>query len=487
MNFDIQKWALPLFLIGGVIFGLSLFNRWVDHDEAMLGEHAYWYLTKGYYRSVLHEGLPNNWSVIQYSTHKFFVLLGSLAISVLGWSIETLRWVPLFFTALLLWLLNKYSSNFKDVFGSGMSRWVLAILIFQAMFFTAGYRFRPETMLMTMGFLNFMFLERYVKTEKLKFLVLAGMFGGLAMFTHLNGSAYVGAAGLILLTKRKLFPAVAYGFVAALFASLYLHNLLGPGEIQAFLIQYRDNPNLSENDWHWYSPIVKMLSEHLRFFHSPREITTSVLAIFSLAVSWNWIKKEMRLLLTYLLFTILILGALSRQTPIYYLLYLPYLALIIAAHLSRFNELSKLSKIGTVALLIIFLGTQSMYNFELIQRRVDTAARTEQMAAYIPVGSKVLAPLSFLFNGLDEGYEIRSFKAFKFHIRNYNRYADSYEGLVDFLDNSDNDYLILDHIPGNQDAFRDYKDPRSLKVGDNVGSYWVYKVHEDWTLLARNR
>lgn len=484
MNLNIQKWAIPLFLIGGIIFGLSLFNRWVDHDEAMLGEHAYWYLTQGYYRSVLHEGLPNNWSIIQYSTHKFFVLLGSLAISVLGWSIETLRWIPLFFTVLLLWLLHKYSTRYH-VLGSEMSRWVLVILIFHATFFTAGYRFRPETMLMTMGFLNFICLEQYLKKGKFKFLLLAGMFGGLAMFTHLNGSAYVGAAGLILLTNRKIVPSMAYGFVAAVFASLYFHNMLAPGEFQAFLIQYRANPNLSENDWRWYSPIVKMLSEHLRFFHSPREITTSVLAIFSLAVSWSWIKREMRLLLTYLLFSLLILGALSRQTPIYYLLYLPYLALIIAAHLSRFKELSNLSKIGTAALLIVFLGTQSMYNYELIQRRVDTAVRTEQMAADIPVGSKVLAPLSFLFNGLAEGYEIRSFKAFKFHVRNYNLYNDSYDGLVDFLNNSDNEYLILDHVPGNQDAFRDFKDPRSLKVGDTVGSYRVNKVHEDWTLLTR--
>ena len=487
MKLALNKWTTPLLVLGMGVLAFSLWHRWLDHDEGMLGEHSYWFLKLGYYRSVLHEQLPNNWAIIQYSTHKFFVLLGSLSVAIFGWSIEALRIIPFIFSLSLLLILYKYSKKYATIDVSSMGRWVLIVMIFQAMFFAAFIRYRPETMLMTLGLLNFILLERYLTAGKIKFLIGAGVLSGLALFTHLNASAYVGATGLILLSQRKVIPAAIYGVVAALFGALYLHNMIAPGEFQAFLTQYRANPNLSDADWHWYSPIVKMLSEHLRFFHSPREIATSLLALVSLLGSWQWIKKEMKLLLSYLLLTILILGALSRQTPIYYLIYLPYLALIIAAHLSRFEHLSKAWKYITTASLAAFIVTESIYNIQLIQRRTNTSARTQEMANEIPAGSKVLAPLSFLFNALDQDYEIRSFKAFKFHVRNYDQYEDSYEGLVSFLNDSNNDYIILDHIKGNQDAFRDYHDPSLLKEGDWVGQYRVYKVYDDWTLLARSR
>jgi len=485
MKLALNKWATPLLMLGIGALAFSLWHRWLDHDEAMLGEHSYWFLKLGYYRSVLHEQLPNNWAVIQYSTHKFFVVLGSLSVAIFGWSIEALRIIPFIFSVNLLLILYKYSKKYATIDVSLMSRWVLIVMIFQAMFFAAFIRYRPETMLMTLGLLNFILLERYLTAGKIKFLIGAGVLGGLALFTHLNASAYVGATGLILLAQRKVIPAAIYGVVAALFGALYLHNMIAPDEFQAFLIQYRANPNLSDADWHWYSPIVKMLSEHLRFFHSPREIATSLLAIISLIGSWQWIKKEMKLLLSYLLLTILILGALSRQTPIYYLIYLPYLAVIIAAHLSRFERLTKFWKYLTVTCVVAFVIAESVYNVQLIQRRSNTAARTQEMADQIPPGSKVLAPLGFLFNALDQGYEIRSFKAFKFHIRNYDQYEDSYEGMVSFLNDSNNDFIILDHIRGNQDAFRDYRDPSLLEKGDRVGQYSVTKVFDDWTLLAR--
>ena len=484
MKFDPNKWALPLGVLGVVFFLFSLPDRWLDHDEAMLGEASYWWWKLGYYRSILHYGLPNGWDEVQYSTHKAFVLLGSGMISIFGWSLSVLRIVPLFFAGMITWLVQKYLHNH---FGSDRqwTGWVLTLFFFQAMFFMAAYRFRPETMLMTFGFINFWLLDTYFKTGKFKYVVLAGICAGLGLFTHLNGAAYAGAGGLLLWSRKKFGPSVVYGILGIAFGSLYLHNMLGQGQFEEFLTQYRQNPNLSEADWHWYSPIVKAFSEHLRFFHSAREVSTSLLLLTALIGSWKILKEKCSSLLRYFLFTILILGALSRQTPIYYMIYLPFIVVIISVHVHRWTSLSNTWKGATLFFLGGFLLINAYFSWNLMSRRTDTAARTAEMVASIPVGSSILGPTSLLFNALDEGYEIRSFKSFKFLVRNYPDYPDTYEGLVDFLDDTAPDYIILDHIDYNQDEFGDFRDPSELTMNESIGSFQVTEIHEDWTLLQR--
>ena len=482
MNFDLNRWVSLFSILALLIFAISIPFRWIDHDESMLAEHAYWWYKLGYYRSVLNYGLPNGWHTIQYSTHKAFVLLGAGMIDIAGWSLTALRMIPLFFAAALALIITRYSKIEFAEFPRA-SAWVLAVLFFQAMFLTAAYRYRPETMLMTFGFLNFWMLERYLHTDQKKFLLLGGLAAGLSIFTHLNGAAYAGAGGLLLLSYRKFGPSLIYGVIGLVVGSLYFHNLLGPGDLEAFLTQYLENPNLSESDWHWYSPIVKMLSEHLRFFHSAREVSTSLLLLIALIGSWKTLKQKATTLLRYFLFTILVLGALTRQTPIYYILYLPYIAIIIAVHLGRWPTFNAKLKYATLFFLIGFIVTNSIYSFNLISRRVDTKARTAEMMASIPEDSSILGPTGLLFNGIEENYEIRSFKAFKFCVRNYPDYSDTYEGLLQFLSDTRPDYLILDHIRYNQDEFMDFRDPANLAVGDTLGIYGVTEVHGDWTLL----
>ncbi|QTN39140.1 glycosyltransferase family 39 protein [Cryomorphaceae bacterium] len=484
MKWDLNKWAPLLAFLGVLFFVVSLPYRWLDHDEAVLGEHAYWWWKTGQYRSVLHYGLPNGWDQLLYSTHKAFVLLGSASISIFGWSLTALRGIPLFFGIVVIFLVQKYlRTEFEN--DREYLYWPVTLFLFQAMFFTAAYRFRPETMLMTFGFLNFWLLDSYFKTGKFKYVVLAGICAGLGLFTHLNGAAYAGAGGLLLWSRKKIGPSVAYGILGIAFGSLYLHNMLGPGQFEEFLAQYRQNPNLSEADWHWYSPMVKALSEHLRFFHSAREVSTSLLLLTALIGSWKILKEECSSLLRYFLFTILILGALSRQTPIYYMIYLPFIVVIVSVHLHRWTSLSNIWKGATLFFLAGFLLINSSFSWELISRRTNTVARTTEMVASIPQGSSIVGPTSLLFNALDEGYEIRSFKSFKFLVRNYPDYPDTYEGLVNFLDDTAPDYIILDHIDYNQDEFGDFRDPSELTMSESVGSFQVTETHEDWTLLQR--
>ena len=296
MKFDLNKISPWLAVLAVLLFAASIPNRWMDHDEAMLGEVSYWWWKIGYYRSILHYGLPNGWHEIQYSTHKAFVLLGAGLVSVFGWSLTVLRIVPLFFTAALILLMRSYLRH-RFPKQRSLAGWAIALLFFQSMFLVAGFRYRPETMLMTLGFLHFWMLENYLLERKLKYLILAGLAAGFGIFTHLNGIAYLGAGGLLLWSYRRFGVSFLYGFLALLIGSLYFHNMMGPGEFQAFLIQYRRNPNLSEADWQWYSPIVKLLSEHLRFFHSAREAITTLFFLVALIGSWSTLRSRLTPLL----------------------------------------------------------------------------------------------------------------------------------------------------------------------------------------------
>lgn len=444
-----------LLILIGLLFIFSLWNRMPDIDDAWIGEHAYWLSRNGYVKSDLMYGVTQQ-EDINIVHHKLFNLNGALFILLAGFSLWTLKSVSLFWGVIFLVVYYNYVSK---KLSTSAAWFALLLMAVNAFVFQYSFVYRPEIMVMTIGFVSWVFLEKYFSNETDKVnLYLSGLIAGLAAATHLNGLIFIISGGILLLWNRKLVPALLFGISAIPSFSIYFFDFSRDFGINFWLYQITEAPALHKpSDLPLLiSVLIKPFREHLRFFHSPVEISLSLLFIFSLMVCYPLLKKE-RNMLRYLLLLVISLSLITVHTTAkYILLYLPFIIFIITYSSVNIYKGHKLADVkwlnlnGSKAtvylgvLLALFFTANMYHNIEISAKKFDRRRYQELTENYIGSHTdtvSVVAPMDFIFYGIGGFERIQSDLQFAdLQKAGYNLSGTHF---LEFADSLKIDYLLL--------------------------------------------
>lgn len=419
LNMNQHKLVKPALIILFLLFVLSLWQRVPDIDDAWIGEHAYWQAAKGYVKSELMHGITKQ-EVRHIVHHKFFTLNGLAFIKVFGFSLYSLKSVSLLWIIIFMVLFFGYVRKKMD---SQTAWFAMLLLVVNAFIFQYSFVFRPEIVVMTLGFISFIFTEKYLEKNRIWYLLIAGFAAGLAGATHLNGLIFIGAGSLTLFWKKKPLAALIMAISAIPGMAVYFYDFTLQYNLDYWLYQINDSPALHK------SPVMpdsvayllKILREHLRFLHSPKEIVMTLLLVFCIVVNFKDLKNR-TIYLHYFLLLVVLLSLISvHSTSKYLLLYIPVIILIILRSLNNlisnyefvprsFMSLTNQRKTSTV-LLLLYLSTHMVYNVLISTRKYDTAQNSHITEKYFPHQTdktNLLAPMEFIFNELPKYGRIQS-------------------------------------------------------------------------------
>lgn len=313
-----------------IFYIASLFFRFPHGDEAILAEQSYWLQKIGFVKSEMFTGFGFGWEFIQYHYHKLFILVGALFIKIFGVSITALRLNVLFAFCLLYYFIYQYLKiNFDD-----KNKLILYFNVFfifsiiQYHLFYYSFIFRPEIQVVSCGFISFYFISKFIKEQKLSLVIFAGLFAGLSLLFHLNGLVFVFSGFFFLIYKSKRKEAIYFSIVSIITSLFYFFNIHNVQEFNHFLFQFTNDPNLHKEDFSILLKLNKIISEHKRYFHSPKEIVLSLLFLFVLITNFkniNLKKSYNKDLFIYTLFVMLFLAIFAHdKTDKYSVLFIPF-------------------------------------------------------------------------------------------------------------------------------------------------------------------
>ncbi|MDR0710928.1 MAG: glycosyltransferase family 39 protein [Prevotellaceae bacterium] len=475
------------FFMVAAIFILSLYHRYPNGDEAVIAEHSYSLDKLGHVRSNLHGGYlegEDGWENRQYFYHKLFVLTGVGAMKAFGFHLDSFRLVSLLFSLIFFVFLYRYLKRLRMPFSWNFYLLTVALLLFNWHFFEQSFMFRPEIMSMCLGFISFYFLQKSLSDGRLSGVALSGVFAGLATFTHLNGAIYSLAGFVLLLIKKEYRKMLLFSAMAAIFTLLYFFDIHSYEELRSWLHQITTDPNVMQK----HPPYVGLLKEQQRFFHSPREITFTLLMLFSLAFGFSYLKENLRNLLLYLLTLVVGLGLLSHGPTAYYgLHYFPYIAIIVVAGYRHiFRQRGKKVRLFGAFLLAGFIAVHGFHNVNLIRKRVNIAAHNAKLSGYIPEKNiKIAAPLPFVFEEIESYAAIRGEIGWACHYSIFHPNETlSLHSYLRFSAQNGDKYVLIDKLTSGYNIFEMALN-QGLNVNDRVGCHeLIYK--SDTVFLFKN-
>jgi hypothetical protein len=411
LNFPYKFFSRNILLIFISLFSLAFFasvwHRYAYIDDCWFAEQAYWLAKSGIVKtpSIMADlGWENRLMVY----HKLNIWLGALIIKYLGWSIYYLKAITLFALAFFVFILKRYLHNIQYLYPP--LAFPLAILVFIAnpLVLIYGFTYRPEILVMTLGFASFLALERIRSGQGNihAWALLAGFLAGVSLLTHLNGITFIASGGLYLLITRKFKAIPAFTISSMVVVVLYIIDLLPAGNLHLFLQQMRDWPDAISGNYIsgnslFTRILLKLGNEHQRFFWSDRASIFSSFFIFSLIASFRYLYFNHKHLLIYTGFLILFLNLLGSQIAERYLLYYsPFMSLIIT--FSILHLIIHRKRFWLTAFMLIMLlqaGVWVKHWTEIMKMNSAFTVTNHELAALIPDGpGKILAPYHFIFN-----------------------------------------------------------------------------------------
>lgn len=404
-------------LLGSTIllFLFSLWQRIPDVDDAWLGEHAYWLAKLGYVKSELMRGITQQ-EIRVLLHHKLFIALGALSIKIFGFHLYVLKTITLLFLLVFFRLFYWFTVQNQRFFSNTQFAIATLLLLTHPLIFKHGFIYRPEIMLMTLGFGAYILLHQTLQTAKNQTAILAGVVSGLCLLTHLNGMAFIGTGFLLLAWSRQFKVAFWFSIGAILTTSLYFYDFTTNYNFEFWFGQ------LSNNPYHktpfGVQLFLNVLDEQMRFFHSIKEIPFTMMLLGVLLMSYTALKKSQLMLLRYTLWLILIIGAISLyKTTKYMIAYLPFLVIIVVqGGQIMLNNLEKAKRKawikGYMSIAIVsFLGVGFYFNLELAIKKYDSRANRKIATTYLkgePSELKIIAPMTFVFHELGRFQRIQS-------------------------------------------------------------------------------
>jgi hypothetical protein len=434
----------------GLLYATTLSFNSPRTDDDILGEQVYWLDQLGYVKSELMRGYNDiEIEKVQTLFHKLFIYQALVFVKIFGWSLPVLHSVSLFYSliffVIIYFFLKSKFSYYKSLF---LFIVCATLLHHNFLWFSCG--FRPEVMQMTLGFLSYIFLDKFLEKNNSFYLILAGVFAGLDFLTHLNGLIFIAAGGILLLANKKYYQAIIFGVISALVFSIFFLDIFYFSSLEFFWFQFKNDPSLNKSNFSLLSPMWKLFDEPMRFFHSEKEIIYSVPVFLSLIFAFRYLKTKHRNLMIYTLALVLILGSYTySKTSKYLLLYLPFLMLIMAEGWKYMEEEGEyVRKLILRSCLLIYFG----YSIVLTSIRIKENLNIGSISVFnheinkdIGRGNeKILAPSSYIFNEIKSGHQILSLSRFSFYTESHGLKKISFSQLLDSANFYKRDYVILD-------------------------------------------
>jgi len=424
-----NKTIVWLTIIVSVLFVLSLFGRYIYIDDAWFGEQAYWFSKLGYVR------VPSiidyyDWENRLFVYHKLNIIIGAGLLSVFGWSPEPLRLFTLFVYLVFLFVVFKGLKISQFKFSKPEINLVLFFIIVNPQTFLYAYTYRPEILVMALGFFSFLLL--YGKQTYLK-VIFSAILAGLALLVHLNGAMFIVSGFVFLLIRKEIKLSLVFGFFATFISIFYLYDLLAPGNFTSFLFQIKHWPddittNLGQDNWTsvFLSALIKLSNEHQRFFWSHDVWGLSAMAVFAVIAKGKALWRKHKEIIIYLIVADLSLNLFgSHIAEVNMLLLLPFLALVSAAFVSELRAgNNRLLKLITL-IIILFQFSVVIYGFADIssKREATTGISEEILSDFLDTDEKVLIPYRLIFNQLPTK-KIISYKTMEYHqVENGKKYT----------------------------------------------------------------
>lgn len=399
-----RYWLLAL--AGLALLLASTYHRAIHTDDAWIGEFVYWANHDGYVRSELFRGLLHS-EVYQEVYHKLFVWHSVLAVQWLGWSVYVLKSISLAYLLGLLGLSWHYLRYLPVADHRRAAGLYFALLLTSSLVAEYCFLFRPETMLMFVGFCSWLALRRALLTGAVGAAALAGMFAGLAALTHLNGLIFIMAGGLLLLWRRRWAGMVVFGITAIIAFASYGLDMVRHHSWELFREQMFMHPAIDNGSHGIGGRILYLLNEHQRFFHSPKEIVLTLLLLLAAYVLYQRRPQalETRNLAIYFVLLVLSLDLIVQgKTSKYLLLYMPYMLLLIAV---AFDQLAQLPnrRLHLLAhgLLGLYVVANVIYTSLVIAENRPQQAENDHLAQQLRPywGGRVIAPVNFIFPAIN--------------------------------------------------------------------------------------
>ena len=444
-------------------------------DDDYIGEQVYWLLKKGYVKSELMRDynalkLENHQTVF----HKLWVYNGFLFCSIAGWSIFSLHLSSLFylflFAAFFYYHIKKYYAPNKKILLGLSAFFILSNFEIKNM----AWSFRPEVMVMCLGFISYHFLFVYLKEPKKINLILAGLIGGMAFLTHLNGLIYLAAGFGLLLLHKKYIDGLVFGLLAAVVFSFYFLDIFLYADIPFFIKQIQNDAALKKGLWKITSIIDRVLMEQARYLFSPKEIPFTIFLALIVPFTFRYLKEKHRDLLIY---TLLLVVTMSfwcyTKVPYLLILNLPFLSLVGAVGLCHiYAQLPKFPVWLKASLIIIlavhfFINTtfsvEKIYNNYLSWQNPSTEKQnviirnelTANDKNHSPKNLRVLAFGNFIFNEIENFKSIKNLMQYEFIVESHDKPRMDFAQLVDSSQKYKDDYIIFNK------AYADYFDVKN--------------------------
>ena len=407
-----------------LLFAYSLYHRIPNIDDAWIGEQVYHLDKDGVVRNVLMKNYNDNQNRL-LAYHKAFVYSGLAAVSLFGFGLWTLKFVSLFYLFVFFAIFYYYLVKLKRTLRPPQFILIAALILVEPHIFEYAFVFRPELMLMVTGFLSFVLLERSFESKSKKSLLVlfSAALAGLSAMIHLNGTVFVVAGGLILLFRKEFKNLILFIIVSLVFVYLYFLHLNSLDEVSLWLQQLMTYDSGKSDMGFRFSTIIyfllKPLEEHLRYFHSPKEIALSLLFLSALFLGFKNLRKKLPLLLTYTLILVIALGFISPgKTPKYLIPLIPFFSVMLTVFVmdiwkvgtDNTIEIPKSGKsVFVVIVIFLFVAISFFYDATLsMQKFTPQQHRTisEQFVKKPLKETSILAPMVFIFEEISEYKEI---------------------------------------------------------------------------------
>lgn len=412
-NLNILKIALGFVI---VVYVISLIGRSPHVDDAWLGDHAYWLAKIGHAKSELMRGITMQEEKLVVH-HKFHTYLGAGFIKLFGFSLPVLKSISLI--SFLLFILIFYRFTYRKLFSKKEFIFAVLILLANALIFNLSFVYRPEILVMTLGFISYVFLNRpNDKIPAILSSMFAGLFAGLAVSTHLNGLIFP-VAGFALLIWNKRFKESAVFTMSMLpTIGIYFLDMTTLADYRLWHYQLNDSPSVETLNQHSIVMqfIMRIVDEQMRFLHSPKEIIFTVLFLLTFIPAFRYLKQHRNLLRYTLLLVIMLTLVSVNKSSKYIILYLPYLVMIITLSLRYiFNpdssqlfipkSLQKKHLPRVVSFIVFsYMAIQMVYNFDIAtdkHNENDTRRITREFIGTQTDTLNIIAPMTSVFNEIE--------------------------------------------------------------------------------------
>ncbi len=473
---------LPVLLLLVAIYIYGLWGRVPDIDDAWIGIDAYTLAKDGYVHTDLMYGI-NQQGQLFLVHHKLWNLNGALFIKIFGFSLYTLKSLSLVYFIIFLTLFAFYTLKWEKLFDLQTFLFSLIIILSFPWIFKFSFLYRPEIMMMTLGFAGFILLEKYMEGARNKSMLVffSGLFFGLTMVAHLNGLILASAAFLLLLfTRRKLMPLVIYSLGVLLAFSIYFYDYTDASYFSQWQQQFFNNPSLDSLKYgpSWLKPVINLLREHMRYFHNLQIIVFSIFMLVTLLTGFKYLYRNHSFITRFALLVAFMTGILAmHKSRQYLLLNFPYLVILMTitikalmegkiTHFKWGNPTSAIRLL--LGLAVIYVTVSTYFNMELSLKKFSP--ETNRLMAQKYAGGKeermkIVAPMTFIFNEVEHFKRIQGDLCYlQLQKMDSSVYG---AGFLDKAESFDTDLIMV------EPKYQSLLGIDHMKTGDTVGAYRV--------------